>query len=334
MIYTPTLLPLNWLELVKSYDISKINNKTSQSIASNLQKFILDKKENIIGARYVQKFLKAVIKENYEIFDDFIDIPTFIINEAFFEIRGELGLRFCEKFDSIIIELLAFQEVLKERNFTLIEKERAEGESDFFIKKHCLEYEVEVKFKMADQSFHNTITYLIMGYLMLLNSNCLIGKEVIIKIKLSPSEINQRNKPRVYKKVEDWCKSDLSDFSDNDLDITIENGTKNFLKITCGDNIRIGIVPEICEAHLILKSHMEKIQSQFKKRNPKRSIGIIMWSTPWNYDTEQIDVIEQNIKDGIQCALDSMGYVCDKLYIYPMKLKKPLLFKQKKEELT
>lgn len=329
MICSPILLPTNWIKLVEEYDISKIKNQSSKCIAKNVKQFILEKKEDIIGSRFIQVFLNAVVKEKYDIFSDFIDIPDFIIDEAFSEIKGEVGLRFCEKFDSLIIELLAFQEVLNKEGFKPIQKQRADGQSDFFIKKHCLDFEAEVKFKMTDQAFHDSITHLIMGHSMLLNANCLVGKRVKINIKLHANQIKDSNKTRVYKKVEQWCKSQLCDFSDDDLDITMEKGTESLLNIECGDNVRIGTVPEICDAHIILKSHMEKIQSQFKKRNPKRSIGIIIWSTPWNYDTEEITTIEKNIRNGILCSLDSMGYICDRLYIYSTKLKKLFLFIQK-----
>lgn len=331
MLHKPILLPQNWIELVTNYDTTKIINLTPQYIANNVKQFILDKKENIIGARFIQVFLDAVVKEKYDIFSDFVDIPEFIIDEAFSEIKGETGLRFCEKFDSLINEILAFQKILKEKGFKPIQKQRADGQSDFFIKKYCLEYESEVKFKMSDQSFHDSITHLIMGHSMFLNTHCLVGKKVKVNIKLPANQINDSNKKRVYNKVDQWCKSQLCDFSDNDLDINIENGTKGSLNIACGDNVRLGTVPESCEVHIILKSHMEKIQSQFQKRNPTRSIGIIMWATPWNYDTEENETIEKNIRDGIQCGLDSMGYICDRLYIYPTKLKKALLFKQSKE---
>ncbi|MDD2904962.1 MAG: hypothetical protein WBK95_10395 [Sulfurimonas sp.] len=329
MFHKPVLLPQNWLQLVEEYDVTQIANWTSQSIAKNVKQFILDKKESIIGARFVQVFLDSVVKGKFDVFSDFIDIPKFIIDEAFSEIKGEVGLRFCEKFDSLINEILAFQEVLKKEGFKPIQKSRANGKSDFFIKKYCLEYEAEVKFKMADQSFHDSVTHLIMGHSMFLNAHCLVGKKVKVNIKLPANQINDSNKKRVYSKVEQWCKSQLCNFSDADLDITIENDTEGSLNIDCVDSVRMGTVPEICDAHIILKTHMEKIQFQFKKRNPKRSIGIIIWATPWNYDSEKIKTIEQNIKDGIQCGLDSMGYVCDKLYIYPTKLKKPILFKQK-----
>ena len=331
MSHKPILLPSNWLQLVEDYDITKIANSTSQCITKNVKQFILDKNESIIGARFIQVFLDSVVKEKFDIFHDFKDIPEFIIDEAFSEIKGETGLRFCEKFDSLINELLAFQEVLKKEGFIPIQKQRTDGQSDFFIKKYCLEYEAEVKFKMADQSFHDSITHLIMGHSMFLYAHCLVGKRVNINLKLPTNQINDSNKKRVYVTVEQWCKSQLCDFSDDDLDITIENGTKNSLNIECGDSTRIGIVPDICEAHIILKAHMGKIQSQFRKRNPKRSIGIIMWATPWNYDSEELEAIEKNIIDGVKCGLDSMGYVCDRLYIYTTKLKKPLLFKQKRE---
>jgi len=330
MICTPALLPLNWLDLVNNYDILKIENKTSQYIAKNIQRFILDKKETIIGARFVQVFLDAVVKEKYNIFNDFIDIPEFIIDEAFEEIKGEIGLRFCEKFDSLISELLAFQEVLKKRGFKPIQKQRAEGQSDFFIKKYCLEYEAEVKFKMGEQSFHDSITHLIMGYSMLLNANCLVGKEISINIKLQAPNINDSNKQRVYQKVEHWCKSILCDFSDEDLDIAIGNGTEKILNIKCGDSVRLGLVPESNVVSSVLKNHMLKIKTQFEKRNPKRSIGIIIWDTPWNYDLEKKEQIEANIVSGIKSEIDSIGFICDRLYIYPTTLKRSLLFKSKK----
>jgi hypothetical protein len=331
MIHQPILLPPNWLQLVEEYDVTKITNLTSKCIIENLKRFILNKKESIIGARFVQDFLDAVVKEKYDIFNDFIDIPKFIIDQAFSEIRGETGLRFCEKFDSVINELLAFQEVLKKENFTPIPRQRADGQSDFFIKKDCLEYQAEVKFKMADQSFYESVTHLIMGHSMFSYAHCLVGKKIKVEIKLPSNKINDSNKKRVYEKVEEWCKYQLYNFSDNDLNIIIENGTERILQIECADNTRLEIIPEPCEVCVILKSHMKKIQSQFQKRNPERSIGIIMWSTPWNYDSEKKDIIEKNIRDGIECGLKSMGYICDRLYIYPTNLKKSLLFKQKKD---
>uniref|UniRef100_UPI004047A42D hypothetical protein n=1 Tax=Aliarcobacter sp. TaxID=2321116 RepID=UPI004047A42D len=331
MLHKPILIPQNWIELVTNYDTTKIINLTPQYIANNVKQFILDKKESIIGSRFIQVFLNAVVKEKYDIFSNFVDIPEFIIDEAFSEIKGETGLRFCEKFDSLINEILAFQKILKVKGFKPIQKQRADGQSDFFIRKYCLEYEAEVKFKMSDQSFHDSITHLIMGYSMLVNAHCLVGKRLKVNIKLSSNQINDSNKKKVYQKIENWCKNQLCDFSDNDFDITIENGTKDSLNIECGDNVRISTVAEICDAYIILKSHMEKIQSQFEKRNPKRSIGIIIWETPFNYDTDEIELIEKNIKNGIQSGLDSMGYICDKLYIYPSVLKKSILFKQKKE---
>lgn len=330
MLHKPILLPQNWIELVTNYDTTKIINLTPQFIANNVKQFILDKKESIIGSRFIQVFLNAVVKEKYDIFSDFVDIPEFIIDEAFSEIKGETGLRFCEKFDSLINEILALQKILKVKGFKPIQKQRADGQSDFFIKKYCLEYEAEVKFKMADQAFHDSITHLIMGHSMFSNTHCLVGKRVKVNIKLSAGQINDSNKKRVYQKVENWCKSQLCHFTDTELDITIENGTKSSLNIECGDSVRIGVILEPCDAHIILKAHMGKIQSQFKKRNPKRSIGIIIWETPFNYDTDEIEFIEKNIKNGIQSGLDSMGYICDKLYIYPSVLKKPILFKQKK----
>ena len=62
MLHQPVLLPVNWLELVQNYDILKIKNQTSKCIAQQVQKFILDKRETIIGARFIQVFLDAVIK--------------------------------------------------------------------------------------------------------------------------------------------------------------------------------------------------------------------------------------------------------------------------------
>lgn len=332
MSYKPILLPIDWLVKVKNYDVNKITNLPSRCIAKNVKQFILDKKESIIGASFIQVFLNAVVKEKFNIYSDFIDIPEFIIDKTFSEIKGETGLRFCEKFDSLINELLAFQEVLKIEGFKPIQKQRADGQSDFFIKKYCLEYEAEVKFKMADQAFHNSITHLIMGHSMFVYAHCLVGKIVKVNIKLPANQINDSNKKRVYQKVENWCKNQLCIFSDNDLSITIKNGTDAKLNIICGDVVRRGIIPDSYEIQKILKSHIEKIQTQFKKRNSKRSVGIIMWSIPWNYDTEEIVTIEKNIKDGIQLCLDSMGYICDRLYIYLAKLKKPLLFKQKRKK--
>jgi len=331
MIHQPTLLPSNWIELVNNFDTSKIESMEGQIIAEKIKGLILEKQESIIGARLIQVFLSAVINKKYNIYEDFHSIPKYIIDEAFSEIKGEVGLRFCEKLESILIELISFRDVLQINGFTLIEKERAEGQSDFFLKKHCLEYEAEVKFKMSDQSFHDSITHLIMGYSMLLSANCLIGKEVSINIKLQAVHINDSNKKRVYQKVENWCKTILCDFSDEDLDITIGNGTDKIVGIKCGDSARLGVVPESNVVSNILKNHMFKIKTQFENRNPKRSIGIIVWATPWNYDSEEKEQIEANIINGIQSEIDSIGYICDRLYIYPTKLKKSLLFKSKKD---
>lgn len=330
MLHIPSKLPNDWLSLVQNYNTNNIKNNTAQIIATYTKGFILDKKETIIGARYVQVFLENVLNNNYNnTYPDFINIPNFVIEEVFSEIKGEHGLRFCEKYDSIIAELLAFQEVLKIEGFKAIQKQRKDGSSDFFVKKYCLEYEAEVKFKMADQSFHDAITHLIMGHSMFDYAHSLVDKKVIVKIKLPANEINDRNKKRIYEKVENWCKSSLADYSDDDLDIFIKDGNNDILEIQCSDNVRIGTIPEPKEIQMVLKSHMEKIQKQFQKRKPKRSIGIIIWSTPWNYNKEHIVEIEEKIKDGIQCGLDDIGFICDRLYVYPTGLKKSLMFKQK-----
>lgn len=333
MIYQPTLLPTHWLKLVNDFDSSKIRTIEGQLIAEKIKGLILEKEDSIIGSRLIQVFLSAVINENYDIYEDFHSIPKYVIDETFSEVENKQklnGLGFCEKFDSILIEMIAFRDILQTNNFTPIEKKRAEGQSDFFIKKHCLEYEAEVKFKMGDQSFHDSITHLVMGYSMFLNAHCLVDKEVVIKIKLSPSEINQTNKPRVYKKVEGWCKSDLCDFSDDDIDITVKNGSEKILQIKCGEKTRLATIPTSYEVAKILKSHMKRIQRQFTRRNPKRSIGIIIWDTPFNYDTEKKEEIEANILNSIQSEIDSTDFICDRLYIYPTALKKSLLFKSKK----
>jgi len=330
MMHQPTLLPNNWLELVNDFDITKIETIEAQIIAEKIKALILEKQDNIIGSRLIQVFLSAVVNEKYNIYQDFYSIPKYVIDEAFSEIKGEIGLRFCEKLESVLIELISFRDILQINNFTPIEKERAEGQSDFFIKKYCLKYEAEVKFKMGDQSFHDSITHLVMGCSMFLNTHCLVGKEVSIKIKLAPNDINHKNKSRVYKKVEQWCQSQLSNFSDEDIDITIENGSEKVLKIECGENTRIACVPTSEEVAKILKSHMKTIQSQFIKRKPKRSIGIIVWNTPFNYDSEEKEQIEANIVSGIQSEIDSIGFICDRLYIYTTTFKKSLLFKSKK----
>lgn len=114
MLPIPCKLPTNWLNLVQNYNTNNIKNDTAQIIAKYTKDFILEKKETIIGARYIQVFLENVLNNNYDdIYSDFIDIPNFVIEEVFSEIKGEYGLRFCEKYASIIAELLAFQEVLK-----------------------------------------------------------------------------------------------------------------------------------------------------------------------------------------------------------------------------
>ena len=332
MIHISSELPSDWLSLVDSYNTENIKNNTERIIAIYTKKFILDKKETIIGARYVQVFLENVLNNNYDnLYPDFINIPDFVIEEAFSEIKGNIGLRFCEIYDSRIAELLAFQEVLKIEGFKAIQKQRENGSSDFFVKKYCLEYEVEVKFKMADQSFHDAITHLIMGYSMLSYAHSLVGKKVIVKIKLPANEINDKNKKRVYAKVENWCKSSLDNYSDDDLDIFIKDGNDNILKIECSDNARRGIIPKSTEVQMILKAHMQKIQKQFQKRKPKRSIGIIIWSTPWNYNNKDHSVeIEENIKNGIRDGLNDIGFVCDRLYVYSTGLKRSLMFKQTK----
>jgi len=330
ILHTPSKLPNNWLSLVQNYNTNNIKNNTAKIIATYTKSFILDKKETIIGARYVQVFLENVLNNNYDnIYPDFINIPNFIIEEVFSEIKGENGLEFCEKYDSVIAELLAFQKVLKIEGFKAIQKQRKDGGSDFFVKKYCLEYEAEVKFKMADQSFHDAITHLIMGHSMFDYAHSLVGKKVIVKIKLPANEIKGKNKRIIYEKVENWCKIPLADYSDDDLDIFIKDGNTNILKIQCSDNVRIGTVLEPKKIQKILKAHMEKIQKQFKKRKPKRSIGIIIWSTPWNYNKEHIVEIEKKIKDGIQYGLDDIGFICDRLYVYPIGLKKSLIFKRK-----
>ncbi len=335
MIHQPTLLPSNWLELVSDFDISKIETIEVQIIAKKIKALILEKEDSIIGSRLIQIFLSAVVNKNYNIYEDFNSIPKYVIDEAFFEIENKpklKGLRFCEKFDSVLIELIAFRDILQMNNFTPIEKERVEGQSDFFIKKYCLEYEAEVKFKMGDQSFYESITNLIMGYSMFLKVNCLVGKEISINIKLQSSHINDNNKKRVYQKVEQWCQSDLCNFSDDDIDITVEDGSEKYLKIECGENTRIACIPTSNDVSAILKSHIQTIKKQFTKRNPKRSIGIIVWTTPINYDSEEKKQIKANIISSIQSEINSLGYICDRLYIYPTALKKSLLFKRKKGE--
>lgn len=315
MLYKLKSLPENWLELVNDFDTNKVNTIAAQIIAEKMKGFVLDKKESIIGANLVQSFIKAVIEE------------------AFSEIKGEIGLHFCEKIISIKIELFAFDEILQAHKFIPIEKERKEGQSDFFIEKDGIEYEAEVKFKMGYQSFHNTITSLIIGQTMINDANELVNKRVEVNIKLEPKDINDSNKNRIYSDVVKWCQKEWTDFNNDDIEISIKDeiAKADVINIQCGDRVQWSYIPKPDEISKILLSPIRKIKKQFDKRNPANSIGIIVWHTTWGYDTEESDQIVENIEKGIRNTVGSCCKVCDQLYVYPTILKRSLLFEHNED---
>lgn len=331
-------LPINWLDSIKKFDPNEVSTPGGQEIARILKNFVLEKKESIIGSVNIQNFIIWVLNSNKEMFQDYGFIPISIIQEVFSEIRREKGLGFCEKLDSTFIELIAFRDILKKNGFSIYKTSRKSGSSDFFIKKYCLKYEAEVKFKRADQALHQSIEYLLVGKSMVtsLFQKKLIGKRIYVNIKIPPQDITNSVKKRIYEKVEKWSSSELNDFSDEDIDITIRvyESHNGFTAFECSDKTRLGIYPEPKEIVSILSPNLTRIKEQFQKRRPQRSIGIVVWETPWNYNFEEKEKMESLIITGVHDAIVNTDIHCDRLYIYPTGLKKILCCKYKKGEVV
>ena len=329
MIHKIKLLPSDWLESIKKFDPNKVTTVGGQEIARVLKNFVLEKKETIISSDNIQYFITSVLASRNEMFQDYNSVPTSIIQEVFSEIGGEKGLGFCEKLDSTFIELIAFRDILQKNGFNAYEVSRKSGSSDFFIKKYCLTYEAEVKFKRADQALHRTIEHLIIGKSMIKPSfeKTLIGKKININIKLSPDEINNSSKSRIYKTVEKWSDGTLQNYSDSDIEIMVVNGDKEYFFVNSSDIVRSGIFPKEEDINHILSPLLLKIKKQFEKRKPKRSIGIIVWDTPWNYNFEEKEKMEKILIESIKYSIVNANIYSDRLYIYPYGLKKILSFK-------
>ena len=178
------ILPTDWLGSVLDFDIKTSSlSKNNQIIATRIMSYIKDEKEKSLTDNLVCRFVKHIIFKDTFLGTYYDGIPDKLLHESLDESKGERGLNFTRKVNSIFVELFAYQYFRKE-GYVISKPERLEGSADLIMLKDGTEYNFEVKLKESIDIFKSRLFSYIDGQSLLAKNAFLRDKTFEIRLKV------------------------------------------------------------------------------------------------------------------------------------------------------
>jgi len=205
ILISKKVLPDDWIEKVKNFDIDQSNLPTSlKPLCHKIKQNIINEKEDSATSYFNQPFIEHIcLNEKWEL-DIYEELPLELIEEIFCELGSEKGIQYDTKLYSLFSELYAYK-YLVSQGYQYKEFERSPGSCDLILQKGCAEYNCEVKLKKSEDNHHTRILFFIKGKACLPEyKNLRKIDTVFYKIIEYPN--GYREIENMYKEIESFCK--------------------------------------------------------------------------------------------------------------------------------
>ncbi len=297
------VLPVNWLDLVREFDIEKsglsVNNKI---IANYLMSIILEEKEKSLRNPLMGMLINFIVFGG-GFLGYYDNLPPELISEAFDEIKKQRGIYLDRELHSRFVEFMTYQDLCK-KGYQIINYKREDGSCDLIMSKGDDIYNFEVKFKESPDVGISRLFDYIDGCSLFKENDFL--RKVSFEINLKVDALNYGNLQSILSEVDAFITAKEDIYDGQFLQIfnskkrsALNRGVSQAAEYIGKFHIQViddveGLINEI----LINKDGpLSRLIKKSKRFKPEDNFtGCLVWGVPFHMDVDN-DKIKQAFKE-------------------------------------
>ncbi|WP_201522917.1 hypothetical protein [Aliarcobacter butzleri] len=323
------VLPDNWVEKVKQFNIeeSDLNDK-NKIIAHALSGNIIKEKEKSLLNGLSKNLVFNILYGEELLPSKYNFLPLDLVEDAFYEIKGEKGINLSRKLHSIFVEFLTYLD-LSNKGYTIVKFKREEGSCDLKLQKDGQVHNFEVKFKESKDIGMSRLYDYLDAY-SLLNENSFLRNK-IFKITLKVENLTYSNIKGILKEIDEFIERKEDLFDGKSISISTLTGTTRSRDITqVTREIESMIINQVVDVNALINElfienngHITKLMDKSQRpENKDNFTGYLVWSIPFHMEIDNKDIEKAFNTLGLNFDLHvSVGGISHKEFNFIVKKK-------------
>ena len=292
------VLPNNWLEMVVNFTIVDSSLTNSHKImAKYLMQNIKHEREKSLINPLSKYLIEYIIFDNEFLTSDYDNLPLQLIEDGFYEIRGEKGLNLTRKLHSLFAEFITYQDLIKQ-GYTILNSKRDKGSCDLVMIKDKKTYNFEVKYKESKDTNISRLYDYIDGYSLLQENKFLRNKTFEINLKVA--DLSYKNLKLILNEIDNFIEKKQEIFDGKYIQIfeinsrfklnRDMNSTVQYLDsfhIKTEDNIEYLVYQLFIQNN----GHITKLINKSKNfLSEDNFTGCLIWTLPFNLNIDSKEI--------------------------------------------